>query len=227
MEFTPKRAVIIDDTAVIADLHLGLEYMLGEIPRVQIVEIVDSVRRLLDTYSVERLVIAGDMKHEFSRNLPYEWKDVKVFLNALKDVDVVVVRGNHDNYLKAILAEYEIELVDSYHIHGWTIVHGHKECNAKRIIMGHEHPIVRIRVGGVDYRYPCFLKIRNRTIVLPAFSPLVPGTDILTRDRFLSPILADIGDDEIEVYAIGDEVIPLGRLSLLKLVVERNFRQNL
>jgi len=220
MKFTPEKAVIIEDTAVIADLHLGLENVLGDVPRIQIAEIVDSVRELVERYEVERLVVAGDLKHEFSRNLPYEWRDVEEFIRATRDVELVVVRGNHDNYLATILTKYGIELVDRYDIHGWTIVHGHKPCDADRIVMGHEHPAIKIRFDGTVYRYPCFLRVRGRVIVLPAFSPLVPGTDVLSRDRFISPILANVKDEEIEVFAVDDDVVPLGILANLRRVLE-------
>lgn len=222
IEFTPKKAVIIRDTAVISDLHLGLENVMVErgvaVPRMQVVEIVKNVRELVEEYGIERLVVAGDLKHEFSKNLPYEWEDVETFIRSV-DVELVVVRGNHDNYLATILSKYGIELVESYEVHGWKIVHGHKECNAAKIVMGHEHPVVRVRYEGTVYTFPCFLKIKD-IVVLPAFSPLVPGSDV-TECKFLSPILRDVKPDDIEVYAIDDEVIYLGTISKLRRVLER------
>ncbi len=222
---TPERALIIKDTAVIADLHLGLENVMLEkgvaVPRMQIIEIVESVKRIIEKYGIRRIVVAGDLKHEFSRNLPYEWEDVEHFLKALGKVELEVVRGNHDNYLATILAKHGIELKEEIEIEGWTVVHGHKKCDKPKIIMGHEHPAVKIRFRGSIYSYHCYLRIRKKNqdiIVLPAFSPLVSGSDIISAESFLSPILSDVSDDEIEIYAVDDEVVYLGKLSYLKSI---------
>ncbi len=227
VELTPERALLIGDTAVVADLHLGLENVMIErgvaVPRVQITEIVESVKWIIDNYGVKRIVVAGDLKHEFSRNLPYEWEDVELFLRSLEGVELEVVRGNHDNYLATILAKHGIELKEEIEIGRWTVVHGHRECDKPRIVMGHEHPAVRVRFRGTTYTYHCYLKIKKRQtnqdiIVLPAFSPLVSGSDVLSTG-FLSPILRDVEDDEVEVYAVDGDVVYLGKLSDLKAVI--------
>ena len=223
MEFTPERALILKDTAIIADLHLGLENVMLEkgvaIPRIQVKEIVSKVKTILEKYNVNRLVIAGDLKHEFGGNLPYEWEDVELLLKNV-DVEFVVVRGNHDNYLATILKKFGVELLESFNLYGWTVVHGHKECDAQRIIMGHEHPAVKLRIDGI-YTFHCFLRIRKprEVIVLPAFSPLVSGMDILSC-RFISPILRDVKCEDVEVYAVDEEVVFLGTLEDLKAVVQ-------
>ncbi len=223
MKFTPERALIVKRTAVIADLHLGLENALIEkgiaIPKVQLEDIIERLRNLP---KIERVVIAGDLKHEFGRNLPYEWEDVEVLLKFLlkEGLDVVVVRGNHDNFLGAILSKFGLNLLDRYDLEGWTVVHGHKDCDAKRIIMGHEHPAIKIRIDGV-YTFHCFLRIRTEreVIVLPAFSPLVSGSDV-SSCRFLSPILSNVKCEDVEVYAVDEEVFYLGTLGDLKEIVK-------
>ncbi len=217
MEFTSERALIMDRTAIVADVHLGLENVLIEkgiaLPRIQLDDILERLGRIAER--VKRIVIAGDLKHEFGRNLPYEWRDVREVLEFLigRGLEVVVVRGNHDNFLKPILREYGIELLDKYELKGWTIVHGHEYCDADKIIMGHEHPAVKIRINGV-YTFHCFLKMQN-IVVLPAFSPLVQGSDV-TSCKFISPILSNVKCEEVEVYAVNDEVVYLGTVEDIK-----------
>ncbi|WP_456327704.1 metallophosphoesterase [Archaeoglobus sp.] len=220
IKFTPERALIVGKTAIVADLHLGLENVLIEkgiaVPKVQIEDIIERLDRI--SRKVERVVIAGDFKHEFGRNLPYEWDDVKAVMEFLLErVEVVVVRGNHDNYLKAILAKFGVDLLDYYEVEGWRVVHGHKECSADRIIMGHEHPAIKVRIDGV-YTFHCFLRVRKdgrEIIVLPAFSPLVQGSDV-TSCQFISPILKDVRCDDVEVYALDDDVFYLGTIADIK-----------
>lgn len=228
IKFTPERALIMDDIAIVADIHLGLENVLLEsgvsIPRVQIDEIIERIDTIIDKYRVKKIVIAGDLKHEFGRNLPFEWEDVETLLKYLIDnnIEVVIIRGNHDNYLKAILARFGLELFDEIEIRGWKVVHGHKDCNADKIIMGHEHPAVKIRIDGV-YTFHCFLKVvgSREVIVLPAFSPLVSGSDV-TSCNFISPLLKNVGCDDVEVYAVNDDVYYLGTLSDLRSVMHEN-----
>ncbi|RLI84792.1 MAG: phosphoesterase [Archaeoglobales archaeon] len=218
IKFTPERALMIGRTAVIADLHLGLENVIGMDVRVQIDDVLERIEMLSD--HVDRIVIAGDLKHEFGRNLPYEWEDVKRLLRFLlrEGLDVVIVRGNHDNFLGAIVSKFGLEIFDQYKIEGWTIVHGHKNCECnKRIVMGHEHPSIKVRIDGI-YSFHCFLRVKGEIFVLPAFSPLVSGSDV-TSCRFISPILSNVSCDEVEVYAVDDEVMYLGTLKDLRDVI--------
>lgn len=218
-ELTPERALIVEKTAVIADLHLGIENAMQNvgiaIPRMQIGEIINRVQKMVDDYEVEKLVIAGDLKQEFSGNLPYEWDDVRAFLDSV-DVEISVVRGNHDNFLSAILSEYSIELKDYEKVGEYYVFHGDKDLGFERAIIGHEHPAIKFRRRGAIYSYPCFLVADETKIVLPAFSPLVSGSDILQGD-FLSPILRK--SKKIEVHAIEGEVFYLGDLELLRKIL--------
>ncbi len=70
---TPEKAAVVGNTAVIADLHLGFENVLQEkgyaVPRMQVEEIKAQVARIVEKYGVSKIVVAGDLKHEFSRNL--------------------------------------------------------------------------------------------------------------------------------------------------------------
>lgn len=221
---TPEKAVIIDETAIIADLHLGFENVLQDygvaFPRVQIKEIIRNAEEVINKYNIERLIIAGDLKHEFSKNLPYEWEDIELFLKTFSDVKVEVVRGNHDNFLATILAKRGIELKERIEAGRWMVVHGHKECDAEHIIMGHEHPIIKVRAGGAIYSYPCYLRIsgQREIVVLPSFSPLMSGSNVLNLDFFLSPIL-NVDIENVEVYAVENEVVYLGRVKDIRRVL--------
>jgi putative SbcD/Mre11-related phosphoesterase len=215
----PERALLLKKTAIIADLHLGIENAMQKagiaVPRMQIMDVISRTREIIDGYDIEKLIIAGDLKHEFGENLPYEWDDVRSFLNSL-DVEISVVRGNHDNFLPAILSEYSIELKEMEFVGDYTVVHGHLDCEGEKIILAHEHPAIKIRVRGASYSFPCFLVLDGKKIVLPAFSKIVAGSDVLQGD-FLSPIVKK--SKKIEVYAIEDEVFYLGELEVLRNVL--------
>jgi len=225
---TPERAVMLGKTAVIADLHLGFEGAMRRagvaFPRVQIEEIKRELDKLLKR-GVERVVVAGDLKHEFSENLPHEWRDVEEFLSFLRErgVEVVLVRGNHDNYLRTMARKFDLDVIDEFEVRGVKVVHGHRECEGRWVVMGHEHPSVKLRVRGGVYSYPCFLRLKSEVrdiLVLPAMSPLLSGSDILTLESFLSPVLKGFSPAEAEVYAVCDGVYSLGRAGVLSSVLE-------
>ena len=222
IKLSESGAIILERTAVIADLHLGIESALEDrgvaIPSIQVDDLIDSALRLVERYDLEELIVAGDLKHEFSRNVPGEWRDVRKFIESLMDrVRLKVVRGNHDNYLAAILSDYGVELVDYTTAGRYTVIHGHRDVESKRIIMGHEHPSVRVRHEGAVYTFRCYLhakSVEREVWVLPAFSPFFPGSNVLELN-FLSPVMKGFEPDEIELYAVEDDVYYMGNLKVL------------
>lgn len=179
---------------VVSDLHLGFEGALAEqgvsIPRFQRRVILERLGKMLDRVKAEKVIVAGDFKHEFSRNLTDEWIEVKQVLRFLRDrVTPVLVRGNHDNYLATILGDLNLPLHDRFDIAGHTIIHGHEEVSTLHpIVMGHEHPAVKLKDDlGAVVSVPAFL-VTEQLIVLPAFSPLALGVDVSSYP-YLSPIL--------------------------------------
>lgn len=220
----PFKAVILDDIAIIADLHLGYENVLQNtgisIPTVQIEEILEDVKKLIEV-GVNTLVINGDVKHEFSQNLPVEWKDVKALLSMVTErvEKTVIVRGNHDNFLPSIVRKYRnVNMVDVFEIGDYAVFHGHinVKFDAETMIMAHEHPAIKLRdeIGG-SYKYSCFIRF-DEILVIPAFSPLMRGTDIISSPEFMSPLLRERDVELAEVYAIEDDIVPLGTVAEIK-----------
>jgi len=207
--FLKKEKVV-----VVSDLHLGYEsVMLHEgvtIPKFQNRTMLQRLHRILGRFKPRRLIVAGDFKHEFSRNLTQEWIEVdRVLDDLLKRVEVSLVRGNHDNYLTTILSSRGMQLHDRLDVGGFSIVHGHKDAPGDEtgLIIGHEHPSVRIRDDvGIGHKLPCYLwSDKSQTLVLPAFSPLASGSDLLAPSRhFISPPLKEMPDEEMKVYTISE-----------------------
>ncbi|MCI4371737.1 MAG: metallophosphoesterase [Thermoplasmata archaeon] len=227
VEATRDFALFLRDerTLVISDLHLGFEGALAEqgvsIPRFQRRVILERLGKLLDRVNAERVVIAGDFKHEFSKNLVDEWVEVKQVLRFLKErVTPVLVRGNHDNYLATITGDLALPLHDRADIGGYTIVHGHEEVTTLHpIVMGHEHPAVKLKDElGATVSVPAFL-VTERLIVLPAFSPLALGVDVSSYP-YLSPILNRTPIDDARVIGVDEKegLLDFGSVSRLKSI---------
>ncbi len=201
----PGGAALItpEDVLVVSDLHLGCEAVLESeglsLPRVQTRKIEGYVRELVDRVSPSKLVVAGDLKHNFSRNLTQEWQDVSRFVKNLSEaVPVEVVKGNHDNFLGLILRGSGIPLVAETDVGGVRIAHGHAGGRSEvPTVMGHIHPSIGLR-DGVDagMKDRCFLyNARARMLVLPALSLVAAGLDVIAQPSSdeSSPLLPESG----------------------------------
>ncbi len=195
----------------ISDLHLGYEGALQEagvaIPRRQKGVMLERLDRLLSRYEPARVIVNGDFKHEFSRNLEDEWKDVQDVLDFLRKRTVpVLVRGNHDNYLMQILMKKGLDLHRKLELGGFTFVHGHDDPGVSGpIVLGHEHPAVKLRDElGAVISLPAFV-VQEDVIILPAFSPLALGVDVTERPK-MSPLLVDRDLTGARVFGVDDAV---------------------
>ncbi|MFA5311976.1 MAG: metallophosphoesterase [Methanomassiliicoccales archaeon] len=219
------------ETIVIADLHIGLESALEadglHFPRFQTEDMRESLIEIMDRYSPKRVVILGDLKHDFSRNVGQELAEVTSVLSLLKEsAEVCLARGNHDNYLVNIAFKLGIEVEESFIIGGISMMHGHVRSDARPLVIGHEHPSVKVFDEVRAYvRLPCFLHFEEeRILVLPAFSPLAPGTDFTSSygSRAFSPSLHDAELGRAKVYACSEiGLLPLGDLDSLSNLRER------
>jgi len=221
-----------EGTIVLSDLHIGLESALEadglHIPRFQTEDMREKLIEIMDRYSPSKVVILGDLKHEFSKNVGQELSEVKSVLSLLKEsAEVCLARGNHDNYLINIAFKLGIDVEDSFIIGGISMMHGHVKSDARPLVIGHEHPSVKVFDEIRAYvRLPCFLHFEEeRILVLPAFSPLAPGTDFTSSygSKVFSPSLegADLG--AAKVYGCSEiGLLPLGDLRSLSGLRERS-----
>lgn len=213
VEIVPGGAAHLteENVLVVADLHLGCEAVLEgqglSIPRVQTTRIEQYLVDVLDEFKPTRLIVAGDLKHNFSRNLAQEWQDVDRFVRLLSGrVQLQVVKGNHDNYLGAILSRYDIPLLKEARLSGIRVLHGHSgNLSDGFTVMGHVHPSIRLKDGvGASLKDRCFLLEEDRRIlILPALSLVSPGTDVIGQlwpDR-VSPLLGEAGLAEFKPIA--------------------------
>jgi len=217
--FHPSGALIYEDLAVIADLHIGLEENALATFRVSTRHMLERVGRLREE-GVKVLVLNGDIKHSFGKETSQEWEEIRLFIDRVKGMGmkVVAVKGNHDNYIANILRG---EAYDVFTYGPLTITHGHLDVDVKPYtVIGNEHPALKIRdeVGSL-ISLPAFVEFPEGLIVLPAFNPLVKGSDVRSwPSSALSPALEKVNVDEGKVYAISnwEEVLYFGTISFLR-----------
>ena len=234
------RAIFIKklNAIAISDLQLGHELYLAEekgvfIPQFQLKEMKRDLSKIFETVKAKKLIINGDFKHEFGEASRQEWREVKDFVEFAKRKfkEIILVRGNHDNYLLTIASHIGLKVYDPFYFEkGILFTHGHKKIeypeNVEVVIIGHEQPALLLKEKFDKIKVPCLLygkmKDGKRIICLPAFSPLASGSEInaISKEDILSPILREEVDvEELIPIAISKEIGTLKFPKIKKLII--------
>jgi hypothetical protein len=222
-------ALLIEDTLIIGDLHLGYEEALNAegimVPRFQYQKILSRLEAIIEKTNCSRVIINGDLKHEFGRITRQEWKEISNFIGFLKDnfQEVVLIKGNHDNFTRFIAERTDLEVYDRFSIGKYLILHGDKvpddleDIGEETLIIGHEHPCVGLKSGERIEKIKCFLKGSfkgKNLVVMPSFNFVTEGSDIL-HEKALSPFLREktVDVNDFEVFGVENfEVLYFGKV---------------
>jgi hypothetical protein len=223
----PHPAVYLHelDAIVVADLHLGYEGIMAErgvfIPKVQFEQEMWILESILEKQKAEKVIVCGDVKHEFSETSYHEFIEVtRLFEFLCKHFrEVIVLRGNHDNYLIRVTERHGAKLRDELELGRFYFFHGHgmpsalDGSKASFIVMAHEHPAIALFDDvGTKEKMNCFLygNVQGRNLlVLPALSTLAAGSEInvIPREDLLSPFLKQRAEiDELKAVGVNPEV---------------------
>jgi len=227
------------NSLIIGDVHIGYEEALNKrgvlIPRFHFRDIVSAANAIFQSLQpilkkakkqkLDRIIINGDLKHEFGFISNQEWREILKFLDLLSRncEKLVLIKGNHDITLGPIAKKRNIKVVEDYSSKGFFICHGHKIPEkkefkkAKTIIIGNEHPALSIKDGPRAETFKCFLKgtfQRKKMIVMPSFNPITIGTDVL-KEEFISPFMK-INIKNFEAFVVADKIYYFGKLKGLK-----------
>lgn len=191
--------LLIEDTLVIGDLHIGYDERFGRsVGQVQLENITDKLEGVFDHIEsldirVKRIILLGDVKHVFSGITDIEWRETLSFFDFLKvrsrGAKIMIVKGNHDNILEPIVRKRDIELKEYFIIDingkNYCFLHGDKmfeQClDADYLLFGHWHPSITLSDNYKKERFKCFLQgkwKKKNVIVFPSFSDVRYGSDL-------------------------------------------------
>ncbi len=219
----------------VGDLHLGYEEVLNRggvfVSRKMFEEMIEHFDKVFSKIGkIDKIVLLGDVKHDFGGILRQEWNDVlglfDYFFGKIgKGGEIVIVKGNHDNILEPIVRKRErVVMGDFFIVDEIAFLHGNrdfKEIWNKKIkiwIVGHGHPAVKLQEGVKIEKYKCFLVGRfegKEVIVVPSFFEYNAGSD--PRDSDLG-MAWDFNFERFNVKIVGvDElgVLEFGKLGKL------------
>jgi putative SbcD/Mre11-related phosphoesterase len=190
-------------TAILADLHLGAEVGLARqglhLPDISSKAIYLAFEQMI-ARGPARVIIAGDL---FDVPDP-DAEAIAQFENLVSqipaDCAVIAIPGNHDPAPETLSAMHRrVEVAPAASVGGFTIFHGHRFADATEMtpfpagmIVGHQHPAVILANRVQSAKMVCFVTATVRLdhavvplIVLPAFSPLPLGSNLLTRRNWI------------------------------------------
>jgi len=174
-------------TLLVADAHLGKAVSfraLGvPVPRGTTSETLDRLSALIATWRARRVVFLGDFLHSARAHAPATLGAVARWRRAHAALELVLVRGNHDDRAGDPPSYLGMRVVDEpLLLDGFALCHHPRPRPGAYVLAGHLHPCVSIG-GRFDHlRLPCFW-LGDDVGVLPAFGaftgmhPIVAGAN--------------------------------------------------
>jgi len=219
-------ALLIGNNLVICDVHLGYEEYLNKtgvfVPRFGFEEIIKRLESIFSLRQFDKIIINGDIKHEFGVISNQEWRHTLHLIDFLKKYcnEVILIKGNHDKILGPIADKRNVKVLDFLKLGDVLIIHGDKIPKGSvfdkinTIIIGHEHPAIGLSEAKHIETYKCYLqgKFENKTLIVqPSLNLVTQGTNILN-ETLLSPFLKDISNFEVFVVSDNSDILEFGKL---------------
>ena len=200
----PEKAAFIaaSRTLLVADAHIGKAVSfraLGvPVPRGTTSETLAALTALVQRWRARRVVFLGDFLHSARSHAAATIATVSDWREAHAGLELVLVRGNHDDHAGDPPKHLRMEVVDEpLAADGFALCHHPRPRTGAYVLAGHLHPCVSLGGRGRDHlRLPCFW-FGDAVGVLPAFGAFTG----------MHPIRAAAGE---RVFAVGD-----GRVAML------------
>jgi len=183
LELCAERAVWWEHqkTIFVADLHIGRSAF-GNQDEASIHHSLERLRILVEHHRATRIVFLGDMFHMKKNYNATVLRIVAAWREKLRNVIMLLVRGNHERVLGDPPPELAITCVDpGYSEEGLTFLHEPRHSDTYTLC-AHLHPNILVPSTRVAAEaVPCFV-LGPSYLVLPAFDDLQPGRIIPHRD---------------------------------------------
>ena len=197
----PEKAAFIaaSGTLLVADAHIGKAVSfraLGvPVPRGTTSETLAVLSALITTWRARRVVFLGDFLHSARSHAPATLGAVARWRRGHAALELVLVRGNHDDRAGDPPPYLRMRVVDEpFELDGFALCHHPRPLPGRYVLAGHLHPCIGIGGRGFDHlRLPCFC-LGDDVGVLPAFGAFTG----------MHPIRAGASD---RVFAIADGAV--------------------
>jgi DNA ligase-associated metallophosphoesterase len=178
LELLPERAVYwrARRTVMVADVHVGKDATFRAeavpLPLGTTTSDLDRLARLVRRTGADRLLVLGDLYHARAGMTDGTLVALRTWRQEHRQLDVVLVRGNHDRDAGPSPADLDITEHEGSLADGpFSLQHDPASAaGSGYVVAGHLHPGVRLQGrGGQRERVACFHANDDR-LLLPAFS---------------------------------------------------------
>ncbi|MDO9283920.1 MAG: ligase-associated DNA damage response endonuclease PdeM [Aquabacterium sp.] len=182
LQLWPQKAAFDPELGLlmVADAHLGKAVSFRRlgvpVPEATTDEALARLDRLIVATGARGIVFLGDLLHSARSHALGTMAALRAWRQRHADLDLTLVRGNHDQHAGDPPADLGVAVVDGPLRRGpWVLVHAPKEAQpaaaGSYALAGHVHPCVVLSGRGGDrLRLPCF-HFDAAVGVLPAFGP--------------------------------------------------------
>ena len=172
----PEKAIFAaaTRTLLVADAHIGKAVSFRSfgvpVPRGTTTETLAVLSLLVERVDARRIVFLGDFLHSARSHAPATMGALARWRGRHRDLDLVLVRGNHDDRAGDPPAYLDIRSVDEPYLQdGLALCHHPRRLDGHYVLGGHLHPCVNLGGRAFDrMRLPCFW-FGESVGVLPAF----------------------------------------------------------
>lgn len=172
---TAERSLFWEEekTLVVSDLHFGKTGHFRKsgiaVPQTVYKEDLQRLVNLLRHFQPRKLLVVGDFFHSCA-NTELDW--FKRWREDLSNIEIVLVKGNHDILAEGWYRSAGIDVVDPSLRIG-PFLFSHDRCTDEQgayVLCGHLHPGILLQgLGRQSLRLPCFY-FGTEHAILPAFS---------------------------------------------------------
>ena len=114
-------AIYTNKTLIVTDFHIGYEESLNKrglmVPRFQFDEIMERLEKIfakLKGKKIDRIIVNGDLKHEFGTISDQEWRHTLQLLDYFEKhcKEIILIKGNHDTILGPIAKKRNVKVLE-------------------------------------------------------------------------------------------------------------------
>lgn len=191
--FWPERS-----TLLISDVHLGKVMHFRKegiaVPDLALLQNFARLENLLFLTGADRIIFLGDLFHH---ELNTEWDLFSGWRRQFCQVEMMIVKGNHDILPDELFSGLDMEVVAGTLIEEEFLFTHHPlevPAGCHFAFAGHIHPVFRMEAKGrQSLRLPCFV-IEEHQAILPGFGVFTGG----------HPVVQKVGRN---IYVIGGDQV--------------------
>lgn len=172
--YWPRTSMLI-----VADIHFGKAASfraLGvPVPSGTTSANLHALDMLIARYEARHVLFLGDFLHSRAAHAPATLAALHGWRERHPELQLTLVRGNHDAHAGDPPAALRIAMADEPHDLGPFAFCHHPQVESKACVLaGHVHPVYRLRAGWESLLLPCFVASPAR-LLLPAFGAFTGG----------------------------------------------------